>query len=98
MQHHFHIKFNSIIIYFFRRNKILNDATLNEYTGLVKVTRMVKLLSHGSSGERQGKGGWRAWEAEGYQRFLSQRLNRSSCSKRQGLGVFAFELLDFVHD
>ena len=60
--------------------------------------RMVKLSSHGSNGERQGKGGRRGWEAEVYQRFLSRRLNRSSCSKRQGLGVFAFGLLVFVHD
>lgn len=48
---------------------------------------MAKLPGRGSGGERRGKGGRRAWEAqwetEGYRRFLSRRLNRSSCSKRR---------------
>ena len=70
MQHHFTLNLKSVI-HFFHGNKILNDATLKEYTGLVKVKRMAKLLGSGSCGERRGKGGQRAWEAEGYWRFLS---------------------------
>ena len=80
MQHHFHIKFKISYHWFFRRSD-------TEWINRVKVKRMAKLPGRGSGGERRGKGGRRAWEAqweaEGYRRFLSRRLNRSSCSKRR---------------